>query len=262
MTTMALPTRALNAATRSWFAVAVAGQWAFFYYISRFYGPSTLQGNFQLWTKNHSLLRGYVPGDTAGNLAFGAHALLAGIIAFGGALQLIPKIRARAMAVHRWNGRLFVVTALGVSVTGLYMVWVRGALDDLYGAVCVSLDGVLIIAFTALAWRTAVAHRVAEHRRWALRTYIVANGQWFTRVGVFAWAIATHGDHMHAFFRVWGALSTLLPLALLELYLRAKDGERGERLAMAAALVVVTLLMALGVFGTVAFMWRPVLARL
>ena len=253
---------ALKAATKFWFTVAVAGQWAFFYYISRFYGPSTLQGNFQLWTKNKMLIKGYVPGDTAGNLAFAAHALLAGIIAFGGALQLVPKIRARAMTLHRWNGRLFVVTALGVSITGLYMVWVRGTLDDLWGGLCVSLDGVLIIVFSLLMWRTAVKHRIADHRRWALRTYIVANGQWFTRVGMLAWAISTHGYQMGAFFRVWALGSTLLPLALMELYIQAKDGARGERFAMAGALVVVTLLMALGIFGTVAFMWRPILGRL
>ena len=260
--TRSLADTALKAAAKFWFVVAVAGQWAFFYYISRFYGSSTLQGNFQLWTRNKMLIKGYVPGDTAGNLAFAAHALLAGIIAFGGALQLVPQIRARALAVHRWNGRLFVITALAVSVTGLYMVWIRGTMDDLWGAVCVSLDGALIILFTVLAWRTAVKRRVADHRRWALRTYIVANGQWFTRVGIFAWAIASHGYHMSAFFQVWELCSTLLPLAVLELYLRARDGVRGERFAMAAALVLVTLLMALGVFGTVMFMWRPVLARL
>src|SRR6185503_14280927 len=95
-------TGALKAAVRFWFAVTVIGQWAFLYYIAGFYGPSSVSGNFQAWSRNRFLIKGYVPGDTAGNLAFAAHALLAGIIAFGGALQLIPQIRARAMAVHRW----------------------------------------------------------------------------------------------------------------------------------------------------------------
>ena len=110
--------RALDAAARFWLLMAVIGQWIFLYYITAFYGVSTLAGNFPAWRKNHALIKGYVPGDTAGNLAFAAHALLAGVIAFGGAVQLIPQIRARAPAVHRWNGRLFAVTALELWVAG------------------------------------------------------------------------------------------------------------------------------------------------
>jgi hypothetical protein len=122
---------ALRSAAGFWFLVAVIGQWAFLHYIVAFYGPSTFRGNFQAWTKNTFLLKGYVPGDTAGNLAFAAHALLAGVIAFGGAIQLVPQIRTRAIAVHRWIGRVFFVTALGLSGSGLYMEWVRGARSNI-----------------------------------------------------------------------------------------------------------------------------------
>jgi hypothetical protein len=86
----------LNGAAALWLAAALVGQWAFFYYIAAFYGSSTLSGHFEAWRRNTLLIKGYVPGDTAGNLTFGAHALLAGLIAFGGALQLIPQIRAAA----------------------------------------------------------------------------------------------------------------------------------------------------------------------
>lgn len=93
--------------------VAVIGQWAFLYYIVAFYGPSTFTGNFQAWTKNTFLRMSYVAGDTAGNLGCAAHALLAAVVAFGGAIQLIPQIRTRAISVHRWIGRVFLWTALG-----------------------------------------------------------------------------------------------------------------------------------------------------
>jgi hypothetical protein len=72
---------ALKAAAHFWFVVAVIGQWAFLYYIVAFYGTSTLTGNFQAWTKNTFLHKGYIAGDTVGNLAFAAHALLAAVIA-------------------------------------------------------------------------------------------------------------------------------------------------------------------------------------
>src|SRR5688572_11239905 len=83
---------ALDAAARFWFLVTVVGQWAFRSYIFGFYGPPTLQGDFAAWNRNTHLIKGYVAGDTAGNLAFAAHALLAGVIAFGGTLQLVPQI--------------------------------------------------------------------------------------------------------------------------------------------------------------------------
>lgn len=109
---------ALKTAAGFWFLVAVIGQWAFLYYIVAFYGPSTFTGNFQAWTKNTFLRMSYVAGDTAGNLAFAAHALLASVSAFGGAIQLILQIRTRAISVHRWTGRVYLVTALGLSVSG------------------------------------------------------------------------------------------------------------------------------------------------
>jgi hypothetical protein len=254
---------ALKGATRFWFAVTVIGQWLFLYYIAAFYGPSTFQGNFQAWNKNKFLFKGYVPGDTAGNLAFAVHVLLAAVIAFGGALQLIPQIRARAIAVHCWNGRIFILTAMGMALSGFYMNWVRGARQSILSAVGTSLDGLLIVIFAALAWRTAMKRDLFAHRRWALRTYMAANGQWFIRVGLMAWAILFHGWHIREFFLVWGFGCYLFPLAVLELYLRTKEnaGSNG-RVAMAGGLIVLTLLTAIGIFGFTAFVWTRILSEL
>jgi len=256
---------ALKAAAWFWFAVAVIGQWVFVYYLVAFYGPSTFTGNFQAWTRNTFLLKGYVAGDTAGNLTFAAHALLAAVIAFGGTIQLIPQIRARAIAVHRWNGRLFLVTALGLSVSGLYMEWVRGARISMFSALAISLNAVLIIVFAALAWRAARGRDIATHRRWALRTYLVANAQWFTRVGVFAWIIVNQGpvgigDNFDGpFMRFWSFACYLLPLAVLELYLHAKENPAARpRLAMASALVVLTVAMGIGIGGVAMASWLPI----
>src|SRR5580698_10075358 len=130
---------ALRGAARLWFAIAVIGQWAFLYYIAAFYGPSTLTGHFEAWRRNTMLTMSYVPGDTVGNLTFAAHVLLAAVIAFGGALQIVPQIRARVPAAHRWNGRLFMVVALGLAVSGLYITWVRER-SQVMGGLGVSLN--------------------------------------------------------------------------------------------------------------------------
>jgi hypothetical protein len=90
---------ALKVTVRLWFLTAVIGQCVFFYYIAAFYGPSTFQANFQAWTKNTYLFKGYVAGDTVGNLFFAAHALLAAVIAFGGT-QLVAVVHGTETGVH------------------------------------------------------------------------------------------------------------------------------------------------------------------
>jgi uncharacterized membrane protein len=255
---------ALNAAARFWFVVAVIGQWAFLFYIAAFYGPSTFTGNFQAWTRNPFPLRAYAAGDTIGNLAFAAHALLAGVIAFGGALQLVPQIRTRAISLHRWIGRLFVVTAFGLSATGLYMTWIRNHSSLSPSSVAVSLNAVLIFLFCGLAWRSAVRHEVSTHRRWALRAYLVANAQWFTRVGVFAWILVNRGpvgigDNFDGPVIIfWSFGCYLVPLAVLELYLRAQEhAGTFRRMATAAVLFVLTLATGTGILGVTMAAWLP-----
>lgn len=253
----------LNVATRAWFVVTVIGQWLFFYYIVAFYGRSTLQGNFELWNRNKFLFKGFVAGDRMGNLTFAAHVVLAAAMAFGGAMQLVPWIRTRAMAFHRWNGRVFLFTALGISVSGLYMVLIRRSNPSTLGSFATALDAFLILVFGVLALRTAMTRNITAHRRWALRTYIVANGQWFIRIGVMAWAVITHGWRINTFFLIWNFGSYLVPLAILELYFLARKNESiAGRRAMASVLVVVTLLSVVGTFGFGAFVITKILNRL
>lgn len=253
--------KALQVSVVFWFVTAVIGQWAFLYYIAAFYGPSTFSGDFQAWGKNTLLSGGYRPGDTVGNLTFAAHALLAGIIAFGGALQLVPQVRARAPAFHRWNGRVFLLTASGLSLAGFYLVWVRGTGSGLASSIAISINGLFILGFAALALRSARARAFAVHRRWAMRLYLVSNAQWFMRVGFFAWFMVSRPLAVKgldgAFFIAWSFGCYLVPLAVLELYLRAKDGAGPSgRFAMAGGLFVLTALMGVGMVGFTLFSQR------
>jgi hypothetical protein len=249
---------ALNMAARCWFLVTVVGQWAFLTYLVGFYGRTIVTGNPAQWNLNRMLPRGYVAADPHWDLSFGAHVMLAAVIAFGGTLQLIPQIRARASAFHRWNGRVFMLTAIGGSLTGLWMVWMRGADlggGGLLGPLSVSVDALLIIAFAAIAWSRIRLGRIESHRRWALRLFMVANGVWFLRLGVFGWYVLTGGAGMNnsgtglmnVFFEF---ADYLLPLAVLELYLRARDaGNFSVRIAAAATTFASTAYMAVGIFA-------------
>lgn len=268
-TARSVAVRALKAATTLWFAVLVAGQGLFLYYIVRFYYPSTLTGDFRAWRINDGLITGYVAGDAVGNLAFGVHVLMAGIVTFGGALQLVPQIRARAPAAHRWIGRLFLTTAIGASLVGLWLTWVRGSYVYLPGAMATSLDAALILAFAGLAWRTALARDFAAHRRWAMRAFLVANAVWFLRLGFVVAALATSAAGLPApglksvFFITWNFGSYLAPLALLELYFRVqRAGGAGGRIAMAGGLVAIAGLMGVGSVGAWFVFFSPVLSKL
>ena len=50
-----------------------------------------------------------------------------GLVTFSGAWQLIPALRRRWPAMHRWNGRLFLGVALLTTFSGFYLTWVRGS---------------------------------------------------------------------------------------------------------------------------------------
>ena len=256
MDKQSLADAALRSAVGCWFLVTLIGQWLFMYYVAALYGASTMTGHFENWAKKTTLFKGYVPGDAVGNLAFAAHVTLAAVVSFGGVVQLIPQIRARAIAVHRWNGRAFLAAATTVAGGGLYMVWVRHASFHLVNSISVSLNAVLILVFVAVAWRAARVGDIDRHHRWALRTFLVANASgFFIRVASAAWSVFTAGagtgkgatGPMDYFFEF---ASYLLPLGVLELYLRGRASDRPiVRFATAILLVAFTAYLIAGILA-------------
>ena len=107
--------RALARAGAFWFISAFAGQVLFAIYIYFNYGLSALQGNSARW--NDTLFNGLIKGDVLGNALLAVHLVLAFVITLSGPLQLIPAIRNRARAFHRWNGRAYILIALIISTS-------------------------------------------------------------------------------------------------------------------------------------------------
>jgi uncharacterized membrane protein len=245
----------LRSAVGCWLFVTAIGQWLFMYYVVAFYGPSTASGHFEDWQKK-PLFKGYIPGDTVGNLSFAAHVLFAAVFSFGGVLQLVPQIRAHAIAVHRWIGRAFLVAAAMLGGSGLYMVWVRHARFHWAHSFSITLNAVLILGLVAGTWRAARVGDIDRHRRWALRTFMVANAPGvFVRVAYGAWSVFARGAGTNEGMTgptnfVFAFGSYLLPLAVLELYLRAR-ASTGTIARFAVAVVVVAFTAYLTV-GTLA----------
>lgn len=255
---------ALANAARFWFLVAAAGQWVFAFYIAFFYGGSAVQGHPDAW--NQVLPHGYVAGNTLGNAVLGAHLLFAAAITLAGTLQLVPAIRARYPRFHRLNGRIYVVVAFVMALSGLYLVLSgRKVVGDAPQHIAVAINAVLIMLFAAMTWRRALARDFDAHRRWALRLFLVVNGVWFFRVELMFWLLVNQGPvgfdpetFTGPFLTFISFTQMLLPLAVLEIYLRTKErGSPVAKFATATGLAAITLAMGLGEFGAFMGMWLP-----
>jgi hypothetical protein len=255
--------RALKASGILWFLVALTGQWLFVAYIAVAYGLTTAAGDYAAWDDT-GLIMGFAAGDAFGNFMFAAHVLLAAVVTIGGSLQLIPTIRHRIPVVHRWNGRIFMIISVFMAVGGLWMVWGRGARLSEIGSIGLSIDGILILVAAAIALNFAVRRQIDSHRRWAMRLFILVNAVWFYRLGFMAWIILMQGpvgvgDNLDGPFDITiSFLCYLLPLAVLELYMRACDSTKAAGKWMTTGLMLVgTAVTALGIFGAWMFMWSP-----
>ncbi len=254
--------RALNWSAKFWVIVACIGFVMFIYHILFFYGGTTLSGEMAKW--NDRLYNGLVSGDQLGNAALIAHVFLAALITFGAPLQLIPATQTRFRTFHRWNGRIYMVIALVMSVSGLIMIFsshrtVLGGWSMATGNV---INAVSIIVTALAAWYLAMKGRIAVHREWALRLFVVSNGVWFIRV-MFGFWILIHGDapgHTSLFegpFDRFLAFShTLLPLMFMELYLRAYKS-RNDRFKwiMTGVISTIAIAMGMGIFMATMIFW-------
>ncbi|MFN7784466.1 MAG: DUF2306 domain-containing protein [Lysobacterales bacterium] len=254
--------RALSLGARLWFVGAAAGQTAFAAFILAFVLPRLAAGDLPgLNDKPH--LTGYQPGDAMGNIQLIAHLLLGALMTVSGLLQLLPALRRRWPALHRWNGRLFLLSALITTLSGFYLTWIRGSQLNLGSALSTSANGVLILLALAFAWQAARQRDFAAHRRHALRAFLLVNGVWFLRLGMVMTGtlMAAGGKQLEVDGPVFLAVSLLswaLPLALLELYLLAERSPRaGMRFAVAGVLAGAALLTTAAGLAAWLFLWSP-----
>ena len=256
--------QSLKYTTMFWFATALVGQWFFFYYIMGFYGTSVINDNMAYWNVVFERfgVTPYRAGDFSGNLAFVAHALGAGIVAFGGALQLIPKVRNSLPKFHKINGYVYLTTVFLLAISGFYLVWIRDPDPVELNGIGTTINGFLILGFAYLTVRRAIDKDIASHRKWALRLFFVSNAQWILRVGTFSYLVTGNMLGMNPafgdpFFYMWTFGCYVLPLLMLQLYFYAKEsGSSNVRYATSGLLFGITLLMIMGMIGYIPFLLK------
>jgi hypothetical protein len=167
--------------------------------------------------------------------------------------------------VHHVVGRCYIAAAAVLSLGGLYMVWIKGGPGGLGQHLGISLNALLILVFAALALRAARARRIDVHRCWALRLYVAVLGVWFFRLGLTLWILIHRAPvgfdpetFSGPFLTFLSFAQTLVPLALLELYLRAERSARpAAQVAASGGLVLMTLATAAGIGTAYLMLWRP-----
>jgi Predicted membrane protein (DUF2306) len=254
---------ALKAAASFWLGVLVIGEIIFAGSTALFYGMTALRGDMHSWNKH--LAHGYIQGDTAGNFMLIGHIVAAVLITLSGAAQFIPAIRRRVPRLHRWNGRIFIVTSFGLSLAGLYLLFVRGGPVTLAQQISTLLLGVLVMVCAAMAWRTALRRDFASHRRWALRLFLLVSSAIFIRSTIALVSVILAGAGALDVTVIQGPILNVVtfaqycvPLAVLELYFWSQTrGGALARLSMAGLLVALTLVLGTGIGAASAAIFVP-----
>jgi Predicted membrane protein (DUF2306) len=252
---------AMTKAASAWYATVLVGQFIFVAYIIYSYGVPLFAGDLSGWNKH--LSQAWVAGRLVGNIAVGAHLALAIIIHIGGPLQLVPWVRRRFPAFHRWTGRAFVVAVLIAVVSGGYMLAVReiGAWPLRLGFM---IQAAFILWFAVFTVRFAMRRDIEAHMRWATRLFLAASAVWFFRVLIMIWFVLTGGigiDQSNGTGWFIDTMSFLQfsPLVIYEIYVRIKaTGAPKARIAMAVFLWFAALATAVGVALAALGMWFPV----
>lgn len=146
------------------------------------------------------------------------HVILGGIFLTLAPFQFSSSIRNRYLRFHRWSGRVLVLVALPVGLSGLLL----GALFPFGGPVAASAAFVAGVFFLVALIRAfiAIRHRdVARHREWMIRMFSIGLGIATVRVvGMLMGAITRSSFQESAGTAFWiGWVSTF---AAAELWIR------------------------------------------
>lgn len=171
---------------RSLLAIVWISTGIFSVYIATFYGGAILAGTLEKdW--NEVLPRLYEPGAIAAATMIGMHFIAGSSVLLLGPLQFIPALRTRHPRLHRWTGRVYLVSALLAGIGGLAYLALKGAVGGIVMEIGFGLYGALTVLAALQAWRHAAARRLDLHRAWAIRLFALGIGSWLYRMYYGIW---------------------------------------------------------------------------
>ncbi|MDG2535316.1 DUF2306 domain-containing protein [Sphingomonas sp. HITSZ_GF] len=257
-----------EAALRGAAILLVAASWVsaglFGAFILAFYGGTAAGGAAGRWNETLPNLHS---ANLAATLAIGAHFVTGGTLLLLGPVQLVAAIRNRVPALHRWLGRLYVLSAALAGTGGLVFIATRGTIGGPAMDIGFGIYGALMVLCAGLAYAHARARRIERHRAWAIRLFALAIGSWLYRMDYGFWFLAFgkagHTPDFRGGFDLAMDFAFYLPnLAIAELFLRARRTGTAPALRYAAAALLLGasafILLATWFFAT--RMWFPGMA--
>jgi uncharacterized membrane protein len=140
-----------------------------------------------------AIFAGKYPPAAALDIGFAKHAALTLIHILPGALflvltplQFVPSIRLKHLQLHRWLGRILVISGLLIGISSLVMSFTMN-IGGANETAATTLFGILFLFCLIKAYRHIRRKEVAQHREWMIRTFGIGLGVATTRpiVGMF-----------------------------------------------------------------------------
>lgn len=241
----------------SWISGAI-----FAAYIIGFFGGVALGGSGERW--NESLPDLYDGRAWLSTGAIGTHFIAGGILLLLGPIQLFAGVRTTFPAIHRWLGRLYVLSAGLAGLGGLGFILGRGTVGGPLMDVGFGTYGALMVLCATLAFTHAWAGRYEQHRAWAIRLFALTVGSWLYRMEYGVWQVLMGGAGVERGFAGWFDAIMMFffyvpNLIVAEMFIRARRREHGTVASLSTALV----LLAASAFITfttwtfTAYRWGP-----
>ncbi len=230
-------------------------------YILAFYLGALPGRHMNSW--NHNLPGLYEKGNVAALIAMSAHLASGEVILLLGPVQLIDCLRRRWPGVHRWVGRLYVLTAAAAGLGGLGFIVLRGTIGGTVMNVGFGLYGFLMTLAAIETYRHVRARRFEAHRAWAIRLFALAIGFWLYRMDYGFWLIAAHRlghtpDFRGSFDVVMSFFFYVPNLLLAELFLRARQMPSHSAFRLMTATVnLATAIVMIGTYYFSRYYWGP-----
>ena len=256
-----------SAAALRWARLAlVAAVWTsaaiFGLYIVAFYAGAVSDGSLERWNK--SLPHLYEPGRALATTGIGLHFVAGAVLLAFGPIQLIRTVRERLPALHRWTGRIYVLSALMAGLGGLTFIALKGTVGGAVMDVGFGLYGGLMVLAAIETVRHARHRRFDKHRAWAIRLFALTIGSWLYRMDYGFWWLITHGaGHTRSFdgpFDIAMAFFFYIPnLIVAEIFVRAPHCFGRPRTQLIAALTLggAAAFLTLSTYYLTKFQWGP-----
>ncbi len=183
--------KAINVGTYLLAATVWISALLFGLFILSFYFVALMEGNTDQW--NQVLPGLYDSATKSATIGIGMHFAAGGIILILGCIQLIERLREAYPAVHRWLGRVYILSCLLASIGGLAFIFIKGTIGGLVMDIGFSGYGILMFWAAIETFRHARARRVEQHRAWAIRLFALAIGSWLYRMDYGFWFLFTDG---------------------------------------------------------------------